>query len=202
MCRGCGKANHWQTMCLANSKGTKPPRSTGIMHQDVHALESGPNADVIDIYIIHQLEINPPEEATDNTSTQAPVQLPDKSIQCTEQLTCNIDTGTEGNVIPLATYKHVSPYSDLNQDGIPTDLKPSNVRITAYGGHTVMQYGTCELSLTHRVTSELSTFHVVKSGGPAIIDLPTCRTLKLVTLNIDVGVSAEQQTETTAPMPA
>ena len=90
--------------------------------------------------------------------------------------------------MPLTTYKHVSPHSDLNQDGIPTDLKPSNMRITAYGGHTVMQYGICKLSLTHRGTSELSTFHVVKSGGPAIIRLPTCRMLKLVTLNYSIDV--------------
>ena len=203
MCRCCGKANHWQTMCLANNNGTKSPRSTGSMHQDVHALESGPDADVSEIYF-HQLEINTLGEDTDNTSTQALVQLTVKSTQCTKQLTCKIDTGAEGNVIPLATYKHVSPYSDLNQDGIPTDLNPSNMRVTAYGGHTVMQYGTGKLSLTHRGTSELSTFHVVKSGGPAIIGLPTCRTLKLVTLNysIDVGMSAEQQTETTAPISA
>ena len=67
MCRCCGKASHWQTMCLANNKGTKPPRSTGPMHQDVHALESGPDADVSEIYF-HQLEINTLGEDTDNTS--------------------------------------------------------------------------------------------------------------------------------------
>ena len=125
-------------MCSANNKGTKPPRSTGPMHQDVHALEGGHDADVSDLYF-HQLEINTLGEATDNTGTQALVQLTVKSTQCTKQLTCKIDTGAEGNVIPLATYKHVSPHSDLNQDGIPTGLKPSNMRITAYGGHTLMQ---------------------------------------------------------------
>ena len=60
-------------MCLANNKGTKSPRSTGPMHQDVHALESGPDADVSEIYF-HQLEINTLGEDTDNTSTQALVQ--------------------------------------------------------------------------------------------------------------------------------
>ena len=46
----------------------------------------------------------------------------------------------------------------------------------------------------------MSTFHVVKSNGPTIIDLPTCRALKLVTLNhaTNIGPTAERDTDTTA----
>ena len=109
----------------------------------------------------------------------------------------------EGNVIPLTTYKTLSPHCNVTQDCILTNLHRSNMRITAYGGHTVTHYGTCELQVTHRNESVLSTFHVVKSNGPTIIVLPTCGALKLVTLNysMNIGPTAERDTDTTADVP-
>ena len=49
----------------------------------------------------------------------------------------------------------------------------------------------------------MSTFHVVKSNGPTIIGLPTCRALKLVTLNyaMNIGPTAERDTYATAAVP-
>ena len=95
------------------------------------------------------------------------------------------------------------PHGKVTQDGIPTNLHPSNMQITAYGGHTVTHYGTCKLQVTHRNESVLSTFRVVKSNGPTIIRLTTCRALKLVTLNyaMDIGPTAERDTYTTAAVP-
>ena len=110
-------------------------------------------------------------DAGNNDDTQALVQLKIQSPQCTNQLICKLDTGSEGNIIPLTTYKTMSPHCNVTQDGIPTNLHRSNMRITAYGGHTVTHYGTCELQIT-RNESVLSTFHVVKSNGPTIIGLP------------------------------
>ena len=44
----------------------------------------------------------------------------------------------------------------------------------------------------------MSTFHVVKSSGPTIIGLLTCRALKLVTLNytMNIGPTAERDSDT------
>ena len=131
------------------------------------------------------------------------MQLKFQSPQCTHQLICKLDTGAEGIVIPLTTYKTMSPHCHVTQDGIPTNLNPSNMRITAYGGNVVTHYGTCKLQVTHRNESVMSTFHVVKSIVPTIIGLPTCRALKLVTLNYDmnIGPTSERDTDTTAPVP-
>ena len=97
----------------------------------------------------------------------------------------------------------MSPRCNVTQDGIPTNLHSSNMRITAYGGHTVTHYGTCKLQVTHRNESVLNTCHVVKSNGPTIIGLPTCRARKLVTLNyaMNIGPTAEWDTDTTAAVP-
>ena len=49
----------------------------------------------------------------------------------------------------------------------------------------------------------MSTCHVVKSNGPTVIGLPTCRALKLVTLNyaMTIGPIAGRDTDTTAALP-
>ena len=95
------------------------------------------------------------------------------------------------------------PLDNVTQYGIPTNLHPSNMRITVYGGHTVTHYGACKPQVTHRNESVMSTFHVVKSNGSTIIGLPTCRTLKLVTLNYatNIGPTAERDTDTRAAVP-
>ena len=104
---------------------------------------------------------------------------------------------------PLTTYKTMSPHCHLTQDGISTNLNPSNMRITAYGGNVVTHYGTCKLQVTHRNESVMSTFHVVKSNGSTIIGLPTCLALKLVTLNyaMNIGPTGELDIYTTAAVP-
>ena len=63
--------------------------------------------------------------------TQAFVQLKFPSPQCTNQLICKLDTGAEGNVIPLTTYKTMYPHFNVTRYVIPTNLHPSNMRITA-----------------------------------------------------------------------
>ena len=89
----------------------------------------------------------------------------------------------EGNVIPVNTYKQLYPQSAYNPDGAPLGLCPSSTLITAFGGHTIQHYGTCELNLSHNGHSKPYPFHVVNTTGPTILGLPTCRDMKLVTLN-------------------
>ena len=83
-------------------------------------------------YLFYQLEISTLGDSGNTECTQALVQLKIQSPQCTHQLIFKIDTGAEGNVIPLTTYKTMSPHCNVTQYGIPTDLHPSNMRITAY----------------------------------------------------------------------
>ena len=198
-CRGCGKANHWINMCMAGARDTRtrrPTRPVMSKKQRIHALENSKDTDNQSELYFDLLEINTMWIAGNTDGTQALVQLKFQSPQCTNQLICKLDTGAEGNVIPLTTYKAMSLRCNVTQDGIPTNLHPSNMRITAYGGHTFTYYGTCKIQVTHRNESVMSTFHVVKSNGPTIIGLPTCRALKLVTLNyaMNIGPTEERHT--------
>ena len=87
------------------------------------------------------------------------------SGQATRNMTCKIDTGAEGNVIPLDLYTTLYPHSLCNSSGHPVDLIPSSTNITAFGGHVIEQYGTCLLKLSHNHVSNEYPFHVVKTSG-------------------------------------
>jgi len=78
----------------------------------------------------------------DKYGTQALVNLLVASNHKKLNLTCKLDTGAEGNIIPLATYKLIAPDSDFDRNGVPCHLQPSSTRITAYGGTNILQYGT------------------------------------------------------------
>ena len=103
------------------------------------------------------------------------------------------DTGAEGNVIPVNTYKQLYPQSAYSPDGAPLGLCPSNTTITAFDGHTIQHYGTCELNLSHNRHSKPYPFHVVNTTGPTILGLPTCRDMKLVTLNYSLTTANSPQ---------
>ena len=108
------------------------------------------------------------------------------SGQATRNITCKIDTGAEGNAIPVDLYTQLHPHSLYNSSGHPVDLTPSSTNITAFGGHVIEQYGTCLLKLSHNSIGNKYPFHVVNTSGPTILRLPTCSGMQLVTLNCSI----------------
>ena len=75
----------------------------------------------------------------------------------------------------------------------------SSTMITAFGGLTIPHYGICDLALSHHGHSKSYAFHVVSTAGPTILGLPTCRDMKLVTLNY--GIATTQTEEAPIPNP-
>ena len=142
----------------------------------------------------HSLHINSVSE----NDTQALLQLQVDSGQVTAPLVCKIDTGAEGNVIPVDIYKCLCPQSSYSPQGAPIGLTPSNT-IIAFRDHTIPHYGICELSLSHHGHTKLYAFHVVNTVGSTILGLPTCCDMKLVTLNH--GISTTQAETASMPNP-
>ena len=97
-------------------------------------------------------------------------------------LVCKVDTGAEGNVIPVSLFKELCPDSPCDSSGARIGLTPSTTTITAFGGNNVQHYDTCTLNLEHDGRSKSYPFHVVNAGGPTILGLPTCTDMNLVTL--------------------
>ena len=67
--------------------------------------------------------------------------------------------------------------------------------LTAYNGTQIENYGSIDLCCKSEHTDWVECkFHVAETPGPAILGLPSYKSLKLVTLHCSVGV--QPQTET------
>ena len=201
-CKACGKANHWKQVCRsskANKSQHKPRKgpNKGRPRQAVHSIEKQEKPTTPDVsqFYFDIIQVNGMME-----KRQATLEL---QVNIDEQATpihCKVDTGAEGNVIPVNTYKQLFPSAPCDSVGTPLGLKPSTTAITAFGGHNIPHFGTCMLNLTYNGRSNSYPFHVVNSGGPTILGLPTCIDMNLVTLNYTITRS--ESTPTVSPRKA
>ena len=93
--------------------------------------------------------------------TQAFLEVEVEADQRKKPLLCKVDTGAEGNVISLNSYKSLFPSSPCNPNGIPVNLASSSTTIVAFGGHPVDHHGICHLKLAHESSCKSYPFHVV-----------------------------------------
>ena len=221
-CRACGKENHWEKVCRSskpdpkgNSSGgrqrggrrrhPKPPKvkqPPGREKHHLHSLEGCDQAgsselSVPDQLYFHTLSVN----QVTKSATQAFLEVEVDLDHCKKPLLCKVDTGAEGNVISLSTYKSLFPQSSCNPGGIPTCLSPSSTIITGFGGHVVSHHGTCTLKLAYGGSCKSYPFHVVDADGPTILGLPTCEDLNLITMNFCITTQEEISGPSTPPKP-
>ena len=126
-------------------------------------------------------------------TTQAFVSLKIGTSAHQDELKCKVDTGAEGNILPLSIYQSLLLHT------VPKhlcSLSPSSVRIIAYGGTSVKLHGTCKLGIRIGYKDQFTsaTFYVTDAKGPVLIGLPACRTLGLVSLNFNIQVNCHPQT--------
>ena len=158
----------------------------------LHSLEGCDQAgsselSVPDQLYFHTLSVN----QVTKSATQAFLEVEVDLDHCKKPLLCKVDTGAEGNVISLSTYKSLFPQSSCSPGGIPTCLSPSSTIITGFGGHVVGHHGTCTLKLAYGGSCKSYPFHVVDADGPTILGLPTCEDLNLITMNFCITTKEE-----------
>ena len=113
-------------------------------------------------------------------------------------LKVKVDTGAQGNVLPLRIYRQMCP-ENLDTEGYPQprSLKTCSTVLTAYNGERIIQYGTMRLPCTHRDAKCDAEFYVADTPGPAIMGLPSCRALQLVTMHCEISSNEHDSAITT-----
>ena len=100
-----------------------------------------------------------------------------------------VDTGAQGNILPLRVYRQIYPQR-VNNDGLPSTLKPSPTVLTAYNGTTIKQFGTITLDCQYQGSEWApAKFYIADTTGPIIFGLPTCTAIGLVQMNCIVTTS-------------
>ena len=110
------------------------------------------------------------------------------------KLKLKIDTGAGGNTLPLRTFKQMFKDKPVKAIAQP---EPT-MKLTSYTGNEITCLGSVNLNVKKKSQSEYQTlkFYVVDVDGPAIIGLPSCKQLQLVTISVD-AVKKKVQVPTT-----
>ena len=193
-CDECGEEGHWRPVCKSRKKTTtstasakhKSTKSTKKKSdRKVHSLQTESEEDDGNLYF-HSLHIGQLNCKTVKSEIITKLNL--QSRHSVRNIKCKLDTGAQGNAMPLETYKLFHPKSKCDEFGIPVDLPKPKSRITAYGGHEIVNYGTGSLRIHFKGQTYIEIFHIVQATGPVIIGYPTCNRLNLVSVNSDLQV--------------
>lgn len=107
-------------------------------------------------------------------------------------LTAKVDTGAQGNIIPLRLFRRMFP-TLLDAEGFPKLGATTPVKgiLTAYNGTQIPQHGSitvpCKFNSGEWIDAE---FFIADATGPAFIGLPSSRALKLLTMNCAIRTPA------------
>ena len=104
------------------------------------------------------------------------------------KLELKVDTGAQVNTLPLRTYRRMFPNS-LNGDGNPKHnaLNQTSITLTAYNGTQIKCFGTVDIDCNYSSIWTNTKFYVVDVPGPAVLSLPSCETLNVVTLHCSIS---------------
>ena len=206
-CKECGRPNHWAVACRSKKprqpwrgKNPQPPRGKPKFHDQhggspkgkrLHEMtQQTPNQDDLqddlqdDFETLHFEYISINEISTTEAFAEIDIQLkPNKPAI----LKAKVDTGAEGNILPLRLYRQMYP-DKIDVSGSPKKgvLQPNTTVITAYNQTIIPNLGTHTLHCAHKQAEVEAEFYVVDNSGPAIIGLPTLVDLGLVTLNCSI----------------
>ena len=204
-CNACGKPNNWhQATGSTSGTGGRPnssgrPRSQarsrrrtnrderqrGGVHSISQNARFGQLSDNFELFAFNTVNINAVER--DEVYATLRITLIDRP-DTPATLCVKVDTGAQGNVMPLRTFQRTHP-SNIDTEGIPVrgSLEHRDTILTAYNGQLIRQYGITRLKCVHETTTHEAEFFVADTPGPVILGLPSCRKLNLVTLNCAVS---------------
>ena len=94
-----------------------------------------------------------------------------------------VDTGAEGNILPLRTYLRMYPEHCNNARATLGHLNPSRTTLTVYNGDKMVHYGTIDIDITLKKVTTRATFYVAETPGPIILVLPSITKMKVITIN-------------------
>jgi len=138
---------------------------------------------VFESVTIANLTHGSPESSRDEVFVSIQVNLA-QSNNRKSTLRAKLDTGVQGNILPMRLYREMYPHQvDNNGKLKPNALLSSNVVLTTYEGLQIKHHGIVTIPCTYGKESTLAPFYVSDIPGPAIIGLPTSTDLNLLQFN-------------------
>ena len=205
-CRRCGRKNHWDIVCTETDQtAEKEGRHHGYQRSSrgaaksshvrgkatVSTIDECPDVDADSmVFETISMHMDSMGDAQNSARDQAFVNLALRDVIWNGrqmELRAKVDTGAQGNVLPLRIYQKMFPDRvDKGGQPIRNFLEKSSVRLVSYGGTLINQIGVCTLTCTYQQTRRKTRFFVTDAPGPAIIGLPSLEAFKIISLNCEI----------------
>ena len=194
ICSACGRRSHWAKMCHnRRDRNDRQPQthwprrqsnnnnSRSWRHQNAIQLQDQVEDD-FEAMSFYTIETHSPRKARTEVFATLDVTLPNK--RGVHTLKAKVDTGAEGNTLPLRTFQQMFP-ERIDPGGLPLpgSTHKETAVLTAYNGSNIIQHGSITINCAHKGEWRAIKFFIVTSEGPVIIGLPSLKELKLVTLH-------------------
>ena len=201
-CRACGTKGHWEKHCRKSKRGRDRGKSGSRSYKhrsksrgrynkgqyqkqnkqdEVQFCDTDGETYSKSFYSITISDLSFSHINRDEAYTSLIINHDQQNI--TGPLKVKIDTGSGGNTLPLRTYRQMFGHTPFDSLLTP---EPST-RLTSYTNTNIKCFGSLNLNVRKPQTTCFKTqkFYVVDVPGPAILGLPTCELLDLVTINVD-----------------
>ena len=185
MCRYCG-GSHTPTQCLAYGKTCA---ACGKMGHFRKVCRSKRNC------AVHEVEIDMEPDSQEDTEivsiillyinrkwTLIMAKLEMQVGKTSLEIPYKIDTGSEGNVMPLYTFWKL--FANISKEQLKR-LGKENIKLKMYNGMHIMQLGTCKVQIKLKNIKKRCIFFVVPGNGQALLGMPDTVAFNLINLNID-----------------
>jgi len=204
LCRKCGKANHWQSVCRSSKRKQLNQGRKPVFKKVIHTIEERGNEENDEILTISTIELNTIEDAQHSTNDTRDevfatfeITQPEKKRKI--NLQCKVDTGAQSNVLPIRLLRIIAPEKfDDKGNPKPEALKKNEAVLSAYGGSVIKQLGTINIPCKYNEKKINCIFYVTDTLGPAILGLKACTALKLVTLHCTLTTNQLDQADLTS----
>ena len=96
-----------------------------------------------------------------------------------------VDTGCDGNIMPLHIYKILFPRATKEQLAAITN---TNVQLKTYTRTTATQLGICKIKIEHNNKQRMCNFFVVLGNRQPLLGMPDIEILDILTINCNTMV--------------
>ena len=184
-CNKCHKIGHWAKVCKSKARSKSKSRQQPQSQKKTNEITATDDQICANFSSVTFDSIQRSE-----AFATIPIE-PQREIQT--NLKGKVDTGAQGNILPLRTFKKIFPQR-ISKNGMPTNTSPSSITLTAYNGTEIKQFGTVNILCGDRENKKYHSteFYVVETDGPVIFGLPTCVQLNLVKMNCGITTTTSK----------
>ena len=171
-CVKCGRIGHWGKMCLNPNNPVSQAQTRKPFKRGINAVQNAPDDELaatfenltFDVVNIAMNACGNNTQIGSRSQATATIQV-EPYAGVTTNLRGKVDTGAEGNILPLRTFQKMFPRY-ISDEGHPLKTTPSSASLTDYNVHEIAQYGTITMPCTYRDRQHREhQGAVLRSGG-------------------------------------